>query len=65
VSLLERTRAAEACAVVDCTRHRTTDSLFCQDHLGEMWANRLDRQADGTFIPRRRFVARDLTRSAA
>jgi hypothetical protein len=57
--------AANECAVVECQRHRVTDSLFCHEHLGEMWANRLDRQPDGSFLPRRRFPARALDRSAA
>lgn len=60
MSLTERI-AARSCAVVDCSRHRATDSLVCSDHLAAMWANRLDRKPDGTFVPRRRFAPRDLT----
>jgi hypothetical protein len=65
MTLTERIAEHETCAVVGCSRHRTPDSLFCTDHLREMWANRLDRQPDGTFVARRRFVARDFTRSVA
>jgi len=65
MTLRERIAATEGCAVVGCERHRTTDSLFCADHLNDMWANRLTRQDDGSFIPARRWVPRDLTRSAA
>lgn len=59
--LLERIQAAETCAVVGCDRHRGTDSLFCGDHLTDMWRNRLERQPDGTFIAPRRWPAKDMT----
>ena len=61
MSLAERIAAATECRVVGCQRHRVPDSLFCGDHLTEMWRNRLDRQPDGTYTPRRSFVARDFT----
>lgn len=58
MSLLDRINAAESCAVVGCERHREPDSLFCREHLADMWANRLDRQDDGTFIYSARFRGR-------
>lgn len=61
MTLSERIAAANRCAVVACQRGRTRDSLFCRDHLNEMWANRLTRQPDGSFVPARRFAARDET----
>jgi hypothetical protein len=64
MTLTERL-AAQNCAVVGCERHRADDSLVCSDHLREMWANRLVRQPDGTFVPARRFIPRDFTRSVA
>ncbi len=42
---------AKECAVVDCRRARVQDSLVCETHLTEMWANRLDR-CDVGFEPR-------------
>lgn len=63
MTLLERIAARETCAVVACDRHRTDSSLFCHEHLNDMWANRLDRQADGTFVvtgPNWRFTAKEL-----
>ena len=60
MSLTERINARK-CAVVACDGDRAADSLVCGEHLTEMWANRLDRQPDGTFVQRRRFAARDLT----
>lgn len=63
-SLTERI-AAQACAVVGCDRHRACGSLVCRDHIAEMWANRLTRQPDGSFVPARRFLPRDFTQSPA
>lgn len=57
--------AAQACAVVGCDRHRADDSLVCSDHLAAMWANRLTRQPDGSFVPARRFLPRDMTQVRA
>jgi len=65
VTLSERIAERESCAVVACDRHRQRDSLFCAEHLNDMWANRLTRQEDGTFIPAKRWIPRDMTRSAA
>lgn len=66
MTLLERVNQAKPCAVVNCDRHRAQDSLVCADHLAAMWANRLDRRSDGTFVTRPRFSRpADLTRSAA
>ncbi len=50
MTLAERIQA-RTCAVIDCERHRATDSLVCGEHLTEMWANRLDR-CDVGFEPR-------------
>lgn len=65
MSLLERIQAAQKCAVVDCDRHREPDAQVCRDDLGELWANRLDRNPDGTYRRRRALPARDLTRLVA
>lgn len=65
MSLLDRIQKRETCAVVGCERHKETDSLFCREHLADMWANRLDRLPDGTFDEKRRFTARDETRGHA
>lgn len=40
------------CAVRTCTEDRSPDALVCGRHLTELWGNRLDRQDDGTFVPR-------------
>ena len=64
MSLLDRLHAQD-CAVVGCTRHRVEDALFCTVHLNDMWGRRLDRQPDGTFTPRRQFVARDESKRSA
>lgn len=61
MSLSERIAANTDCAVAACDRGRVPDSLFCRSHLAEMWANRLQRQPDGTFVPHRRFAAKDLS----
>lgn len=61
MSLLSRVVEATTCKVQGCDRHRAKDALVCDVDLGELWANRLDRQPDGTFIRRRTFAARDLT----
>ena len=58
MTLLERYRANE-CAVRDCARARHADAAVCDSDLGELWANRLVKQADGTYIRRRAFAARD------
>ena len=54
MTLTDRIHATE-CRVVACQRHRVPDSLFCGEHLTAMWRNRLDRQPDGTYTPRRTF----------
>lgn len=59
--LLERICAAECCRVVGCDRRRAQDAIVCREDLAELYANRLDRQADGTFVRRRILAARDLT----
>ena len=64
-SLLDRIRAYNECAVTDCARQRGEGTLFCGEHLADMWRNRLDRQPDGTFVARRRFTARDFTGTVA
>jgi len=61
MSLLARIAETEGCAVIDCQRHRTRDSLFCAEHLADMWGNRLRREPSGKFTVRRRFTARELT----
>lgn len=61
MTLLERIHANAACAVVACDEARVPDSLFCREHVADMWANRLERQPDGTFLAYRRFAARDET----
>ena len=60
MTLLDRIEARQKCVVVGCQRSRQRDSLFCPDCLNEMWANRLIRQPDGSYV-RSRFTARDLT----
>lgn len=50
---------ANKCAVRDCARTRARDTDVCGDDLNEKWANRLDRQDDGTYLRRRSFTARD------
>lgn len=59
MSLSERI-AARQCAVKDCHEDRLPDSLVCHDHIGDLWANRLDRDGD-TYVPRRRFPPVDRT----
>lgn len=61
MSLLERVVAAETCAVIDCHRRRAPDAQVCREDLGELFANLLDRNADGTYRRRRALPARDLT----
>lgn len=60
MTLLERYRANE-CAHVDCHEARTPSSALCPRHLNDLFGNRLDRNPDGTYIPRRLFVPRDQT----
>ena len=60
MTLLDRMRAQQ-CAVVDCARARHEDAAVCRDDLNELWANRLLRQPDGTYLRRRSFSARDFT----
>lgn len=62
MSLLSRIHA-NRCAVDDCQRERLPDAQVCKDDLGELWANRLDRNPDGSYRRRRSFIARDLTGS--
>lgn len=64
MTLLSRVHATR-CAVVECTRVRMGDAEVCRDCMNRLWRHELDRQPDGSYIARRRFVARDLTRSAA
>lgn len=63
MTLLDRI-AARRCAVVGCTRERVADAQVCRDDMRELWANRLDRQTDGTYLRRRTFTPRDLTWAA-
>lgn len=69
MTLAERIAEREKCAVAGCDRHREADSLFCREHLNDMWANRLHREPDGTFVYslpfRGRLAAKDYTGSAA
>ena len=60
MSLLSRI-ADTVCRVRGCDRRRAPDALVCSEDLNELWANRLDRQDDGTFTRRRTFAARDFT----
>jgi hypothetical protein len=64
MSLLARIHA-NRCLVRDCTRQRLPDAQVCREDLGELWANRLNREPDGSFTRRRTFTARDETRWAA
>jgi hypothetical protein len=64
MSLLARIHA-NRCLVRDCTRQRLPDAQVCREDLGELWANRLNREPDGSFTRRRVFTARDETRWAA
>lgn len=67
MSLLERI-AATRCARVGCNEPRMRDAELCCDDVNRLWRHELDRLADGTYVERRRFAARDLTpgiRSAA
>ena len=57
--------AANRCRVAECQRERVADAAVCKSHLADLWNHRLDRGPDGSFVPRRVFVARDLTRFAA
>lgn len=38
------------CNVRGCDRDRARDAQVCLDHLNDLWANRLERQGDGTFV---------------
>lgn len=62
MSLLDRVQANETCVVVGCDRQRVPDSKCCRDDLNALWRNELTRQPDGTYLRRRTFAARDLTR---
>jgi hypothetical protein len=64
MSLLARIHA-NRCLVRDCTRQRLPDAQVCREDLGELWANRLNREPDGSYTRRRTFTARDETRWAA
>jgi hypothetical protein len=64
-SLAARIAARESCAVRECPEPRVADAIFCHRHLTEHWSNRLDRQSDGTYLPRLRLTTRDITRSVA
>jgi hypothetical protein len=60
MTLLDRIHANQ-CAVRDCSRTRAQDAEVCRADLNELWAHRLDRQADGTYLRRRTFALRDET----
>ncbi len=64
MTLTERIHA-NTCSVEGCERKRHPDAVVCRDDLGELWANRLLRQGDGSYVRRRTFAARDLTGVAA
>ncbi len=64
MTLTER-YAANRCAVVDCNRQRHLDAAVCRDDLNELWHHLLVRQADGTYLRRRTFTARETTWRAA
>lgn len=64
MTLLSRIHA-NRCAVIDCTRERAQDSDVCRVDLNEKWADRLDRNPDGSYSRRRTFVARELYGRAA
>lgn len=60
------------CAVQNCLRARMTDALVCREHMGDLYANRLERTPAGAFQPEwlRRMQsqglpAKDMTGSAA
>lgn len=73
----------DKCRVTTCPYERVRDALYCGSagnrHLDDLWAGRLRRLADGTFIGqagpstraavvpewRRRLTAKDMTRSVA
>lgn len=59
MNLSERIQAAEQCRVVDCGQRRARDSQVCRDDLTELFANRLDRNPNGTYRRRRALAARD------
>lgn len=59
MSLLQRLHARR-CRFIDCQEDRVPDSQLCREHMGDLWANRLDR-VDGVYVPRRRFPAVDRT----
>jgi hypothetical protein len=60
MSLLARVHANQ-CLVRDCSRTRAPDAQVCDADLTELWHNRLVRQADGSYLRRRTFPARDMT----
>jgi hypothetical protein len=53
--------AANRCRVQGCERARMTDAAVCRDHMNDLYAGRLDRAVDGSFVPRRTFRAVDWT----
>lgn len=61
MSLLERM----TCRVQGCNRRRAPDTDVCDADLTELWMHRLVKLADGTYVRRRAFTARDETRLAA
>lgn len=65
MSLLDRELRATRCAVVDCNRERLPDAELCRQDTNELWLHHLDRQADGSYLRRRVFIARDESRTAA
>ena len=65
MSLLDRTIAAEKCLVRGCQRKRAPEAQVCEADLELLWRNQLDRLADGSFIGRRQFLARDTTMRGA
>lgn len=64
MGLLSRIEARQ-CAVVGCAHERAGGSDVCRADVTEKAARRLVQLADGTYLRRRAFVARDETGLAA
>ncbi len=47
-----------ACSVSGCTDERVKGSLVCRGHLDDLWANRLQRAADGQYLEFKPMLAR-------
>jgi len=58
MTLLERIEA-NRCVVAECDRAKLPDTVTCREHLNDLWANRLLRLADGSYIERRTFAPRE------